>query len=686
MSRVRPGWMAMGLFAAAVTVVGGGCSSSGPPISVSLSPSSPQAVDQGQTAGITATVTNDRSLKGVSWTLTGPGSLSNSTGPSVTYTPPTTNLTSSEQATVKATSVADPMQSASVQITVSPDPQIPFQTLANGSVGTPYSQTIALTGGTAPFQWSVYDGPIGTGYEVAGAVPDGLKLDPTTGVISGTPTAAGTWYFEMTATDAAGVPADNGFLSVEIAPLGPPESAIPFLNQSLVPTAVSPGNPGFTLHVSGTGFMTGAAVYFNRLLLPTTFVDADHLTAVVPATSVANAGTAAVTVLNAGLAPVAPNVPSNVVYFQVAAPQATVTFAPAANSPLQIPEPSGIAISDFNEDGKPDLAITANVRVYILLGNGDGTFSLAAGSPISLPSPPYDDFASPYLGPIAVGDFNNSGHPGLAVGEIQNEAAVILIGNGEGAFVPSSAAIANAPGMPVSDLVAADFNADGGLDLAIIGQISGVSAVDLGYDKGAFTTAGDLFITGFPAAVALGDFNGDGKLDAIVAGGRTFSNTGSGLAVSLGNGDGTFTQAAGSPILLGSSLSAMVAGDFNGDGKLDVAVTDSAGNALIILLGNGNGTFGAPTTIPVGNTPYAIVAGDFNNDGKLDLAVANYGDNTVTLLLGNGNGTFTEAAGSPYAVGRGPYQLAAADFNGDGKLDLAVSNGTDQTLSILLQQ
>jgi hypothetical protein len=670
------------LFVLAMAGVMGGCGSSSPPISVSLSPSSPQAIDQSQTVAVTATVTNDRSSKGVSWTLTGPGSLSNSTGPSVTYISPPTNLTSAQQATVTATSAADQTKTASLQITVNPYPFIPIQqTLANGSVGTPYSQMITLTGGTPPFQWSVYDGPIETGYAVGGAVPDGLQMNPTTGAISGTPTGGGTWYFEATATDATGVTAFDGFLSIQITPTAAAGNPVPFLNQPLAPTAVLPGASGFTLSVSGTGFVSGTTVNFNRTALATTFVDSEHLTAMVPASDIANAGTAPVTVVN----PAPGGGESNVVFFQVAAPETTVVFAPAANSPLQVYEPLGIAVGDFNEDGKADLAIAAGVKLFAFLGNGDGTFAPAVNSPMRVPSPPYDDFPSPYVGTITTADFNHSGHLGLAVGLINNEAVVILLGHGDGTFAPSSAAFANALNWPTNAIGAADFNADGNLDLAIINGVAEQLPVVLGYGDGAFSTAGNLDNAGFAVGVAVGDFNADGKPDAVVA--NSFSNYSvSGLAVSLGKGDGTFTPASGSPIAIGQSLSAIVTGDFNGDGKLDLAVTDSAGNAVIILLGKGDGTFGAPTTIPVGNNPDAIVAGDFNNDGKLDLAVANFTDGTITLLLGNGNGTFTQAAGSPYAVGKGPYQIAAADFNGDGKLDLAVANLTDGTVSILLQQ
>jgi len=664
----------MVLFAVAIAILTNGCSSSHPPISVSVSPSSAQAIDQSQTVAMTATVTNDTTSKGVAWTLTGPGSLSSSTGLSVTYTSPTT-VTSAQQATVKVTSLADQTKTASVQITVNPLPQIPFQSLNGGTVGTSYSQMIQLTGGTPPFQWSVYDGPILTGWQVGGAVPDGLTLNASTGAISGTPTGGGTWYFEATVTDAAGMTAVNGFLSIQVNSNVPAANPIPFLNQTLVPTAISPGSGAFALKVSGTGFVSGATVNFNGTPLTTTFADSEHLTALVPAAAIATAGTASVSVGNSGSSR------SNVVYCQVAAPEAEVSFVNAPNSPLQVYGPSALAVADFNEDGKPDLVISANVRMDVMLGNGDGTFALSGGAAIPIPSPPYDDFPSPYVSPIATGDFNHSGHVGFAVGLFQNEAAAILFGKGDGTFTYSGT-LANTQGQPTMSLTAADFNGDGNLDLAALNNINGGSpAVLLGYGHGAFNAVEqNIEITG-PSSAA-GDFNGDGKLDLAVIGANVLTGS-SGVNILLGNGDGTFSQGATT-----KSGDFLTVADFNGDGKLDLAVCSSLNNTVTILLGDGTGNFAAApgSPITVGLQPEAIVAGDFNNDGKLDLAIANLGDGTVTLLLGNGDGTFTTAAGSPYAVGKGPIGIAAADFNRDGKLDLAVANLTDGTVSILLQQ
>ena len=667
---------AAALLSAMVIFIGGCSSPSRPPIFVTLSPSSPKAVDQSQTVLITATVSNDISSKGVTWSLSGPGSLGNSTTSQVTYQSPTTSLSNAQQATITATSVLDQTKRASVQITIHPYPQIPSQTLQNGSAGMPYSQMIALTGGTPPFQWSVYNGPIATGWRVGGAVPDGLSLNASTGAITGTPTNGGTWYFEASVTDATGVAVENGFLSIQIDSNTSTGNAIPFINRPLVPTAVSPGNNSFVLKVSGTSFVSGATIDFNGASLATTFVDSEHVSATVPAANVATARTASVTVVN----PAPGGGQSNVVYFEVGMPDSTVNFVSAPNSPVQIYSPSGIVIDDFNEDGKPDLAIAGNVAAYVFLGNGDGTFAPAQGSPLPMPSPPYDDFGSPHTGPaLAVGDFNNSGHSGLAVGLFQNEAAAVLFGNGKGTFTYSDT-LANAQGMPLTSLTAADFNGDGDLDMIALGGVNGASPIALlGYGRGGFNAVfQNVEIVG--SSLAAGDFNGDGKLDLVINNKDILSgnNTDS---ILLGHGDGTFTP--------GGSLNGgdfVTVADFNGDGKLDFAVCNSATNMVTIFLGDGTGNFASSDFFGVGNQPDAIVSGDFNNDGKLDLAVANYGDGTVVLLLGNGDGTFTFSSNSPYSVGHGPDAIAAADFNSDGKLDLAVSNLTDGTVSILLQQ
>ena len=136
----------------------------------------------------------------------------------------------------------------------------------------------------------------------------------------------------------------------------------------------------------------------------------------------------------------------------------------------------------------------------------------------------------------------------------------------------------------------------------------------------------------------------------------------------LGNGDGTFRTAAS----YGAGLNpySVAVGDFNGDGKRDLAVATR--EFVAVLLGKGDGTFRTAVNYAAGLNPGSVVVGDFNGDGKPDLAVANYDSNNVSVLLGNGDGTFEAAVN--YLTGLNPYSVAVGDFNGDGKRDLMVAN------------
>jgi len=178
-----------------------------------------------------------------------------------------------------------------------------------------------------------------------------------------------------------------------------------------------------------------------------------------------------------------------------------------------------------------------------------------------------------------------------------------------------------------------------------------------------------------PYASAAGDFDGDGKLDLAVANNQSVD-----LSILLGNGDGTFRS--GASYGTGGNATSVAVGDFNGDGKLDLAVNSSAFNYVSIRLGNGDGTFQAPVNYPVGTTPYAVAIGDFDGDGVLDLVLPNGNSNDVSVLRGNGDGTFQAAVN--YSAGTYPWWVAVGDFDSDGKLDLAITNSTSSNISILI--
>jgi hypothetical protein len=188
-----------------------------------------------------------------------------------------------------------------------------------------------------------------------------------------------------------------------------------------------------------------------------------------------------------------------------------------------------------------------------------------------------------------------------------------------------------------------------------------------------FAVTQNTSIQGSLEGVASGDFNGDGKADLAVADATGY------VQIELGDGTGHF--AAPTAVAVPNGPYGITVGDFNGDHHLDIVTANAATNTISILLGNGDGTFQSPVNVAVLNAPIAIVAGDFNKDGNLDVAVANTGDNIVSILQGDGTGTLRTSF--TIVVGSGPVSLAVGDVFGTGNLDIVTANYADNTVSLL---
>jgi FG-GAP-like repeat/FG-GAP repeat len=451
---------------------------------------------------------------------------------------------------------------------------------------------------------------------------------------------------------------------------------VPFVNEPPVPLDAVQGGSSFTVTVNGTGFVSGSSINWNGTPLATTFVSSSQLTATVPASNIAKASTASITVSS----PSPGGGISNVVFFAVSEPT-TLQFTsfPSNSQETAFDQPSSdpLLAADFNRDGKLDFALIDEYpgensqSVNTFLGNGDGSFQ-----------PPQ---ATPSLSDWwAIGDFNGDGIPDLAgTYFVEDEQCYfsILLGNGNGTFRGGFQYIAGCSTFFPGQIAIGDFNGDGKLDVATPvtypNGAGGAIFVFLGNGDGTFQNPLPSASGTWDNLGGVGDFNGDGKLDLIGVSGTQ-------LIWLQGNGDGTFKT----PITyysVGANTERIIAADLNGDDKLDlITVQDAPTNTFTVMLGNGDGTFQPPVVYPEGTTLSGGVIGDFNADGKLDLVLSN---STDTLILpGNGDGTFQDSV-EVGVVSAGAFDSVAGDFNNDGKLDLVgLVSGTYGSVPVYLLQ
>src|SRR6185436_2062066 len=327
-------------------------------------------------------------------------------------------------------------------------------------------------------------------------------------------------------------------------------------------------------------------------------------------------------------------------------------------------------LGDFNEDGKIDLAAVQQSGIGILDGDGTGAFNNALSFQTSVSTPRY----------LVAADFNNDGKQDFAtVGShpvIPSPRIEVALGDGTGGFTTKS--VSNFGSSQALLLATADFDGNGTSDLAVMDPANKRISILLNDGTGGFPTEGfsaPNYPVGIePNAMKAGDFNNDSKADLIVV-----SHSSNSYVVLLGNGSGAFTVIGGQPLQsLFSYRSDVAIGDFNADGKSDLAVVRSGGNFVELLQGDGTGHFSTSATLPILGVPFSIVVRDLNGDGKPDIAVSSSALESltfqpyVTVLINNGGQGFNP--GSSYPM-EGAGILDIGDFNSDGKPDLAVGSG-----------
>ena len=355
--------------------------------------------------------------------------------------------------------------------------------------------------------------------------------------------------------------------------------------------------------------------------------------------------------------------------------------------------PVAVAIGDFNHDGKPDLAVanfhSDTVSVFLdTTATGSAVPSFAARLDFPTGSLPYS---------VAIGDLDGDGTPDLAVANRNsNTVSVLLNTTPPGSTAPSFAPRVDfATGMDPFSVAIGDLDGDGKLDLAVANERSGTVSVlrntrAVGSTTPSFAATVDFMTGDSPLSVAIGDLDGDGKLDLVVADYNL--NTVSILHNLTATGATTPSFATKVDFMTGSNPYSVAIGDVNSDGKPDIAVSNSNANSVSVLLntattGSMTPSFAAKVDFTTGSTSVFIAIGDLDGDGSPDLAIGNVNSNTVSVLINTtlpGSTTPSFGAKVDVTTGSSPHSLAIGDLNGDGKPDLAVATPGSSTVSVLL--
>lgn len=353
--------------------------------------------------------------------------------------------------------------------------------------------------------------------------------------------------------------------------------------------------------------------------------------------------------------------PLSVQLSPLAACSTTPTFT-AVRSVYGPPSGWGLATTDLNGDGEPDLIVgDTNGNLAALLGNGDGTFR--EGS--------FDALGLNGYG-VAVADFNGDGIPDVAATEGTN--VIALLGYGDGTFDDSVIGGGSVDGIARAVTVG-DFNGDGVPDLIVAVPSANIVAELLGSGNGDFAPSDPVTVGTGPQSVAVGDFDNNGTLDFVTA-----NNGSNNITVEFNHGNQYFYSPKN--ITVGSEPGAVAVADFNGDGELDVAVALIGANSVVVLLGNGDGTFQAPKTNATVAQPAALAVGDVNGDGRPDIVAMSQSVASVSLLLGNGDGTFQSQVSE--TLGSLASDVLLVDVNRDGRLDIVASGSNPYDLVTIL--